>query len=137
MAKPIFIADSAGNYQTVKPATKKQIIAFAHELTIPDFVGNTVIRSHQDAVEFLTLALNNQHKEQFGLIFLSTKNQVIAFEIVATGNLTSAYVDPRTVVTRVLELGANAVIAAHNHPSGSSEPSQQDHRSSTVRIASY
>ena len=64
--------------------------------------------------------------EQFRVLFLDTKNQLLADEVQARGtvNHTAAY--PREVVKRALELGATAVILVHNHPSGDPTPSRAD-----------
>jgi DNA repair protein RadC len=55
-------------------------------------------------------------KEQFRILFLDKKNQVIADEVQQQGTVDHTPVYPREVVKRALELSATAIILVHNHP---------------------
>ena len=79
-----------------------------------------------DAKQFLLMRMRDYKKEVFACLFLDTKNRVIEFEELFIGSLYSAEVHPREVVKQALKHNANAVIFAHNHPSGDSKPSQSD-----------
>ncbi|WP_211295031.1 JAB domain-containing protein [Novosphingobium guangzhouense] len=72
--------------------------------------------------------------EQFRILFLNASSELIADELMAVGTVSAVHVYPREVMKRCIELGATAIILAHNHPSGNPEPSQID-RDTTVRIA--
>lgn len=78
------------------------------------------------AGEFLRLKLQDLEHEVFGALFLDTQHRVLAYEELAQGTLDGAAVYPREVVKRALRHNAAAVIFAHNHPSGKSEPSAAD-----------
>jgi DNA repair protein RadC len=65
-------------------------------------------------------------KEQFKIIFLDKRNQIIADEVQQTGTVDHTPVYPREVVKRALELSATAIILVHNHPSGDPTPSSAD-----------
>jgi DNA repair protein RadC len=65
-------------------------------------------------------------KEQFRILFLDKRNQLIADEVLGTGTIDHTPVYPREVVKRALELSATAIILVHNHPSGDPTPSQAD-----------
>jgi len=65
-------------------------------------------------------------KEQFRVLFLDKRNQVIADEVQQTGTVDHTPVYPREVVKRALELSATALILVHNHPSGDPTPSHAD-----------
>ena len=65
-------------------------------------------------------------KEQFRLLFLDKRNQLIADEVQQTGTVDHTPVYPREVIKRALELSATALILVHNHPSGDPTPSQAD-----------
>jgi len=56
--------------------------------------------------------------EEFRLLFLDRKNALIADEVQGRGTVDHTPVYPREIVKRALELGASAIILAHNHPSG-------------------
>ncbi len=80
----------------------------------------------EDAKQFLLMRMRDYGKEVFACLFLDTKNRVIEFEELFVGSLHSAEVHPREVVKQALKHNANAVILAHNHPSGDSKPSPSD-----------
>ncbi len=79
-----------------------------------------------DAKEFLLMKMRDYEKEVFACLFLDTKNCVIEFEELFAGSLHSAEVHSREVVKQALKHNANAIILAHNHPSGDAKPSQAD-----------
>ena len=65
-------------------------------------------------------------KEQFRILFLDKRNQLIIDEVQQTGTVDHTPVYPREVVKRALELSATAVILVHNNPSGDPTPSRAD-----------
>ena len=73
--------------------------------------------------------------EEFRILFLDKKNQLIADEVQGVGTVDHAPVYPREVMRRSLELGATALILVHNHPSGDPSPSTAD-IAMTVQIVS-
>lgn len=77
--------------------------------------------------DYLVLSLADREHEIFMAFFLDSQNRVIAAEELFRGTLTQTSVYPREVVKRALALNAASVIFAHNHPSGTLEPSQADH----------
>ena len=70
--------------------------------------------------------MGREKVEQFRLLFLDTKNRLIADEMQQRGTLNHTPVYPREVVKRALELDASALIMVHNHPSGDPTPSRAD-----------
>ena len=64
--------------------------------------------------------------EEFNVVFMDKKNQVIAFETVSRGTVDHAPVYPREVMKRALQLNASAIVLVHNHPSGDPTPSKAD-----------
>ena len=71
--------------------------------------------------------------EVFACLFLDNRYRVLAFEELFRGSIGGASVHPREVVRRCIAHNASAVILAHNHPSGTPEPSQAD-RTITLRL---
>ena len=65
-------------------------------------------------------------KEQFRILFLDKRNQLISDEVQQVGTVDHTPVYPREVIKRALELSATAIILVHNHPSGDPTPSQAD-----------
>ncbi|WP_028604694.1 RadC family protein [Ottowia thiooxydans] len=76
--------------------------------------------------DYLKLHLSSRAHEVFAVVFLNCQNRLIAMEEMFRGTLTQTSVYPREVVLRALHHNASAVILAHNHPSGSVEPSRAD-----------
>jgi DNA repair protein RadC len=66
-------------------------------------------------------------REVFVVLLLDGRNQVLGFNTVSVGSLTTALVHPREVFKAAILANAAAVILVHNHPSGSAEPSAEDH----------
>ncbi len=80
-----------------------------------------------DAVKhYLRLILNNKSHESFYVLFLDVKNRLIEAKEMFRGTLTHTSVYPREVVMEALARNAASVMLAHNHPSGSPEPSESD-----------
>ena len=77
-------------------------------------------------MEYLQTVLRDRKREIFTCLFLDTRHRVIASENLFQGSIDGACVYPRVVAERALRLSAAAVIVAHNHPSGVSEPSLAD-----------
>ncbi|UTP40950.1 DNA repair protein RadC [Phenylobacterium sp. LH3H17] len=86
----------------------------------------TVITSWSQLLAYVKLALAHEPREQFRVLFLDKKNQLIADELMNRGTVDHAPVYPREVVRRALELSSSAVILVHNHPSGDPTPSAAD-----------
>jgi DNA repair protein RadC len=73
---------------------------------------------------YLTAAMARERTEQIRVLFLDTRNRLIADEAQARGTVNHTPVYPREVAKRALELHATALIMVHNHPSGDPTPSQ-------------
>ena len=84
------------------------------------------LTSPEAAGRYLQLQLRHLPHEVFALLLLDNQHRVLHFEILFRGTLDGASVYPREVVKLVLNHNAAAVIFAHNHPSGVSEPSRAD-----------
>ena len=83
------------------------------------------VRTAAQAYEHLK-GMGVLQKEQLRGLYLNSRFQVIHEEIISIGSLTANIVHPREVFQPALEYGAVAVIVAHNHPSGSLEPTRED-----------
>ena len=85
-----------------------------------------MLSSWSRVVDYCRSCLAHQPNEQFRLLFLNRKNELIADEVQGRGTVDHTPVYPREVVKRALELGATALIMVHNHPSGDPTPSRAD-----------
>lgn len=84
------------------------------------------LESPEITEQYLQSVLQHQPHEVFACLFLDTRHRVIAFEELFHGTIDGATVYPRVVAEKALHHGAAALIVAHNHPSGVSEPSLAD-----------
>ncbi len=86
----------------------------------------TVFNGWRDLIDYCRAAMAYKDREEFRILFLDTKNALIADEVQQTGTLNHTPVYPREVVRRALELSAAGIILVHNHPSGDPTPSRAD-----------
>lgn len=84
------------------------------------------LTNHIDVRRYIRLKLAPEPNEVFAVLFLDRHERPIAFEPLFYGSIASAPVYPRVVLKRALDHNCAAVILAHNHPSGISEPSSAD-----------
>ncbi len=89
-------------------------------------IGRPACHSSREVYEYLTHALRDQKREQFKVIFLDPKNQILTEKTLFEGTVDSSAVYPREVIRDALLFGASALIFAHNHPSGDPDPSLCD-----------
>ena len=88
----------------------------------------TIFDSPNVVKEYLSLQLALEEREIFSVLFLDNRHQLISFDKVFFGTIDGASVYPREIVKLALEHNSAAVIFAHNHPSGVSDPSEADKR---------
>ncbi len=86
----------------------------------------TILHNPNDARKFVAMKMRGLEHEHFGALYLDNRHKVIAFKIEFVGTIDGASVHPRTLAKNALRCNAAAVILAHNHPSGSHEPSKAD-----------
>jgi DNA repair protein RadC len=87
---------------------------------------NNALTSSAATKDYLISELRLESREIFAVLFLNNQHQIIKFERLFQGTINSAAVHPRIIVEHTLALHANAVILAHNHPSGVQEASLAD-----------
>lgn len=80
----------------------------------------------QALLAYLQTAMGHEQIEQFRILFLDRKNNLIADEVQQRGTVNHTPVYPREVIKRALILNASALIVVHNHPSGDPKPSRED-----------
>jgi DNA repair protein RadC len=89
--------------------------------------GRPVISSPADVERLVRGRIANLDRENFVVVLLNTKNEVIETLTVSIGTLGASLVHPREVFKPAIRASAASVILAHNHPSGKVEPSREDH----------
>lgn len=79
-----------------------------------------------DVKAYCCMNIGNLPHEVFSVLFLDAQHRLLAYEEMFRGTITQTSVYPREVVKAAIAHNAVAVILAHNHPSGSTEPSRAD-----------
>lgn len=121
----LMVLDECGEYRA---ATPKEILAAAKSAIGYIYGRGSVFTSPQAVREYLSVKMAGRESECFACMFLDNRNTLIEFSEMFHGTVDQAAVYPREVVKAALEVNAAAVIFAHNHPSGETDPSQADMR---------
>jgi DNA repair protein RadC len=124
-APPARLAEVAG--MGVAAITELKIVhASAMRLARGQVRERPVLSSWSSVIDYCRTTMAFAEKEQFRVLFLDKRNQLIIDEVQQTGTVDHTPVYPREVVKRALELSATALILVHNHPSGDPTPSHAD-----------
>ncbi len=111
---------------TAKYAQLQAVLEMARRHTFEELDRGDVLTSPEATRAYLSQQLRHYQHEVFACLFLDNQHHILEFEELFRGTIDSASVYPREVVKKALAHNAAAVIFAHNHPSGISEPSQAD-----------
>jgi DNA repair protein RadC len=104
----------------------KTVVEAATRLARVEVLDQPVLSSWDKLIDYLRIGMGQKKTEQFRILYLDTKNKLIADELHQEGTVNHTPVYPREVVKRALELSAVAIIMVHNHPSGDPTPSRAD-----------
>jgi DNA repair protein RadC len=107
-------------------AALKLVQASALRLARAEAMEQPVLNNWDRLLAYLNAAISREKIEQFRILFLDSKNRLIADEAQAKGTVNHTPVYPREVIKRALDLHATALILVHNHPSGDPTPSRAD-----------
>jgi len=111
------------------PAKRAELVAvleLARRVLAQQLQVREVLASPEAVKHFLQLHLSAKTHEVFAVMFLDAQHRLLAMEELFRGTLAQSSVYPREVVLRALHHHAAAVVLAHNHPSGSVQPSPAD-----------
>ncbi len=111
------------------PAKRAELVAvleLARRALAQQLKAKPVFDTPHAVRDYLQLQLGSRPHEIFAVLFLDSQNCLIALEELFRGTLTQTSVYPREVVVRALDHHAASVVLAHNHPSGTAQPSRAD-----------
>jgi DNA repair protein RadC len=111
---------------TAKRAELIAVLELARRAMSQQLKAREVFSSPGAVKHYLQLHLAAKEHEVFAVLFLDAQNRLVAMEELFRGTLTQTSVYPREVVLRALKHNAAAVVLAHNHPSGTVQPSRAD-----------
>ena len=113
----------------IGPAKAIEIMAaceLGRRINAADPEERVTIEGPEDVMALLGAEMRTLDREHFKVLLLNTKNAVMKIETVSVGSLNASVVHPRECFKTAIAASANAVIFAHNHPSGDPAPSQED-----------
>ncbi|MGV3569137.1 MAG: RadC family protein [Ramlibacter sp.] len=111
---------------TAKRAELMAVLELARRAVAEQLKAREVFGSPEAVKNYLQLHLARRPHEVFAALFLDAQNKLVAMEELFRGTLTQTSVYPREVVLKALHHHAAAVVLAHNHPSGTVQPSRAD-----------
>ena len=123
-ATPDQLGDAELTDNTV--AMLKVVQQATQRLALADVRKRGALSSMDALIDYCTVAMAYESVEQFRVLYIDRKNDLIKDEAQQRGTVDHTPVYPREVVKRALELSASALIIVHNHPSGDPEPSAAD-----------
>ncbi|MES2777684.1 MAG: DNA repair protein RadC [Bacteroidota bacterium] len=85
-----------------------------------------IMNTSRMIAQYLQSILQDEMKEVFVVLFLNAANKINGYHIISTGGITGTVADPRLIIKKALEENATRIVLSHNHPSGSTRPSEAD-----------
>lgn len=122
-------AEALKSVKGLGPAKRAELVAvleLARRALAQQLTQKPLFNTPQAVRDYLQLQLGGLHHEVFAVLFLDSQHRLIALEEMFRGTLTQTSVFPREVVKQALTLNASSVVLAHNHPSGTAQPSRAD-----------
>ncbi len=110
----------------VKAVEIKAALELGKRLAAHTEQDRTKINSAEDVARLLMIRYKDVEVEQFKVLLLNAKNEVVNEHNVSSGGLDATLAHPRDVLRQAVREGAVNVIVCHNHPSGDPEPSRDD-----------
>jgi len=135
-ASPEQLRGVRGMGGATKRAELIAVLELARRAMAEQLSQRTVLDAPEAVQQYVQLHIGTRAHEVFAVLFLDAQHRLIVLEELFRGTLTQTSVYPREVVLRALHHHAAAVVLAHNHPSGSIEPSRADEAlTQTLRAA--
>lgn len=122
-------ADDLKRIKGLGPAKRAELVAvleLARRALAEQLRERAALDTPQAVKDYLQLQLASKKHECFAVLFLDNQHKLLALEELFRGTLAQTSVYPREVVLRALHHHAAAVVLAHNHPSGTVQPSRAD-----------
>ncbi|EHR72068.1 DNA repair protein radc [Burkholderiales bacterium JOSHI_001] len=122
-SQSLMVREGKGLY---RPASADEVLSHARHVLAQRVRRGVTMSSPADVKDYLRVQLGALEHEVFMVIFLDHQHGLLAMKEMFRGTLAQTSVYPREVVKEALAVNAGAVLLAHNHPSGSAEPSRAD-----------
>ncbi len=126
MSAPMTAWDGVKGLGNAKRAQLLAGLELGRRAAFPTLRENTTIKSTQQAASYFSARLQSLPEEHFRVAYINRQGHLLDDALIAEGTVDSVRPHIRTIIARALQTNASAIIAAHNHPSGTAEPSEVD-----------
>ncbi len=109
-----------------KAAQVKAALELAKRLAQQKWRVHDRIQCSEDAYKLLHLRMRDLGREEFRVLYLTIRNDLISEKILFQGSLSESVVSPREIILTGIQQSAASIILMHNHPSGDPTPSPED-----------
>ena len=123
---PVIALLDVKGLKDAKAAQLTAAMEIARRVVMPTKRSHLQIKGTIAAVDYLRERLNSLSEEQFRVLYLNRRKALLGDVLIAQGAVDSVRPLLRSIITHALQVNASALIVAHNHPSGSAEPSESD-----------
>ena len=121
---------NAENFETINNKKIKEILPLIKKFAIlyEKIKLNDMVKigSPKDVYNYLKVKIGSNRDEVFVCVFLNSANEIISIDEVSKGVVNKSSIYPRKIAELSLNYNATCVILAHNHPSGTNNPSNND-----------
>ena len=126
MTAPLIAWEDIKGVKDAKLAQLQAALEIGRRVSLPTVREKTVIKSTAQAATYFAARLRGLPHEHFRVVYLNRLGRVLDDSLIAEGTVDSVRPPVRVIVARALQTNASTLILAHNHPSGSAEPSEAD-----------
>ena len=126
MTAPLMAWDDIKGIKGAKLAQLQAALEIGRRVSLPTTREKTIIKSTAQAASYFAARLRGLPHEHFHVIYLNRLGRVLDDSLIAEGTVDSVRPPVRVIVARALQTNASTLILAHNHPSGSAQPSEAD-----------
>ena len=124
--KPVNVLCEVKGIGLAKACQLKAALEIAKRLVQQQSRVRDRISSSEDIYKLVHLRMRDLGREEFRVVFLSRRNEIIADKVLFEGSLAESVASPREIILNAVQLSAANVILLHNHPSGNPNPSNED-----------
>lgn len=102
------------------------VIEISKRMNEMTFEKKRKLNSCLEVVNYFRLKLVSKEQENFIIVYLDVKNQLLSYKVLFIGSIEGVIIQPKAIFREVIKIGASKIICVHNHPSGDPLPSEGD-----------
>lgn len=126
MSAPLIAWEDIKGVKGAKLAQLQAALEIGRRVSLPTTREKTIIKSTAQAASYFAARLRGLPHEHFRVVYLNRLGRVLDDSLIAEGTVDNVRPPVRVIVAKALQTNASTLILAHNHPSGSAQPSESD-----------